>query len=101
ALPLAAEEPRFFIERIEVRNARRVTPDVVIAESRLRAGHEYSEAELRDASTRLERLPFLLSVDFALEKGSERGHHVLVLTINETKPFFFFLDARPFFESGS
>jgi outer membrane protein assembly factor BamA len=100
AAPLAAQEPRFFIERIEVRNARRVTPDVVVAESRLREGHEYSEAELRDAATRLERLPFLLSVDFSLEKGGERGRHVLVLTITETKPFFFFLDARPFFESG-
>lgn len=94
-LPVAAQEsPRFFIERIEVRNARRVSADVVIAESRLSAGREYSEAELRDASTRLSRLPFLLSVDFALEKGSERGQHVLVLSIVETKPFFFAWDAR-------
>lgn len=101
AAPLAADEaaaPQLFIERIEVRNARRVSPDVVIAESRLREGREYTEAELRDAATRLERLPFLLSVDFALEKGSERGRHVLVLTINETKPFFFLLDATPVFE---
>lgn len=110
SVPVTADDapaPLLFIERIEVRNAKRVSPDVVIAESRLREGHEYSEAELRDASTRLSRLPFLLSVDFALEKGSERGRHVLVLTINETKPFFFLIDApifeeidAPIFEEG-
>ena len=103
AAPLTAQDPAapalFFIERIEVRNANRVSPDVVIAESRLRERREYSEAELRDAATRLTRLPFLLSVDFALEKGSERGQHVLVLTINETKPFFYLIDAVPYFEN--
>jgi outer membrane protein assembly factor BamA len=96
--PLRAEEaaaPRFFIERIEVRGAKRVSPDVVISESRLHEGHEYSEAELRDAANRLSRLPFLLSADFALEKGAERGRHVLVITISETKPFFYSLDIRP------
>lgn len=101
AAPLAAQDaasPRLFIERIEVRNAARVSPDVVIAESRLREGNEYTESELRDAATRLGRLPFLLSVDFALERGSERGQHVLVLTINETKPFFYLLDLVPIFE---
>jgi hypothetical protein len=92
-LPLAAQDAQLFIERIEVRNHRRVSPDVVIAESRLHELRAYSEAELRDAATRLSRLPFLLSVDFSLEKGSERGRHVLVLTINETKPFFFLIDA--------
>lgn len=98
AAPLFADDAPLFIERIEVRNHRRVSPDVVIAESRLREGRGYSEADLRDAATRLSRLPFLLSVDFSLEKGSERGRHVLVLTVNETRPFFFLVDAVPFFE---
>jgi hypothetical protein len=96
--PLAAQDgatERFFIERIEVRNAKRVSTDVVVTESRLRSGQTYSEAELRDASTRLSRLPYLLSVDFSLEKGTERGKHVLVLSITETKPFFYLLDIRP------
>lgn len=88
-------EPRFFIEKIEVRNAKRVSTDIVIAESRLRAGQEYTEAELADAAVRLERLPFLVSVDFSLDKGSERGRYVLVMTISETKPFFYLLDMRP------
>ncbi len=92
--------PLFHIERIEVRNAKRVSTDVVIAESRLREGQEYSEAALRDAATRLGRLPFLLSVDFALEKGSERGRHVLVLTVHETKSFFFLVDAVRYSEDN-
>ncbi|HEV7766743.1 MAG TPA: hypothetical protein VGQ76_17210 [Thermoanaerobaculia bacterium] len=98
AIPLAAQDlapTRFFIERIEIREADRVSPEVVVAESRLSAGEEYSEADLRDASARLSRLPFLLSAEFSLEKGSERGRHVLVITINETKNFFYALDLRP------
>lgn len=98
AVPMAAQDlvpTRFFIENIVVRDAERVSPEVVIAESRLRAGEEYTEADLRDASARLSRLPFLLSAEFSLEKGSERGLYILVLTINETKPFFYALDLRP------
>lgn len=96
--PVFADDALLFVERIEVRNHKRVSPDVVIAESRLHEERAYSEADLRDAATRLSRLPFLLSVDFSLEKGSERGRHVLVLTINETKPFFFLLDGITYFE---
>ncbi|MDQ3281394.1 MAG: hypothetical protein M3Q69_08280 [Acidobacteriota bacterium] len=93
----AATPPRFFIERIEVRNADRVSPEVVVSESRLREGAEYSEVELSDAAARLNRLPYLLSAEFSLEKGSERGRHVLVITLTETKPFFYLLDFRPIF----
>jgi hypothetical protein len=97
-LPAAAQDtapPRFFIERIEVRNAKRVSTDVLLYESRLREGQEYSESDLRDATARLNRLPFLLSSEFSLERGTERGHYVLVITVNETKPFFYRLDLRP------
>lgn len=93
-------QPRFFIERIEVRNTHRVSTDVVIAESLLHENQEYSENDLRDAANRLSRLPFLLSVDFALEKGSERGRHVLVLTVNETRPLFYRLDLVQYFENS-
>lgn len=97
ALPGAAQEPvtRFFIEKIEVRENRRVSTDVIVAESRLREGQEYTEEELSDAANRLNRLPFLLSAEFTLERGYERGRHVLVITVNETRPFFYLLDARP------
>jgi len=91
---LRAEEPpaRFFIERIDIRNAHRVSRDVVVAESRLREGSTYGEQELREASLRVNRAPYLISADFSLEKGSERGKYILVITLNETRPFFFLLD---------
>lgn len=92
---LAQEQPRFFIERIEVRENGRVSPEVIVAESRLREGTEYTEGELRDAAARLTRLPFLLTADFALERGSERGRHVLVITVGETRSFFYRFEAVP------
>ena len=98
AAPTRAEEAapaRFFIEKIEVRDAHRASPDLIKAETLLHEGAEYSEADLKAASARLTRLPFLLSADFALTKGSDRGRMVLVITVVETKPFFFLLDVRP------
>lgn len=94
ALAQDAAPARFFIERIEVRNAHRVSADLVISETLLRTGANYSEDELGAAAARLSRLPYLVSADFALEKGSERGRHVLVINITETKPFFFLVDSR-------
>lgn len=96
-----AMPPRFFIEQIEVRDASRVSTEVIVAESRLREGQEYSEADLSDAAARLSRLPFLLSAEFSLEKGSERGRHVLVITVAETKPFFYLLDLVPIFSTDN
>src|SRR5688500_7750974 len=96
-----SELPRFFIERIEVRNARHVPSDLVISETLLREGMEYSEEDLRAAATRLGRLIFLQSADFALEKGSDRGRHVLVINVAETERFFFLLDARPIIREDS
>jgi len=91
----ANEITSFFIERIEVRNTTRVSPKIVVAESLLREGNTYSEADLRAASLRLARLPFVLSSEYSLEKGSQRGRYILVISVTETKPFFFLLDARP------
>src|SRR3954451_23187459 len=86
AAPARAQEAppaRFFIEKIEVRNVKRVSPQLVTAESLLREGAEYSEDELRAAAARLSRLPSLLSADFALEKGSERGRYLLAINVVE------------------
>ena len=99
---VVADEPaRFFIERIDVRNTHRVSHEVIVAESRLREGHTYSELELREAVSRVTRAPYLLSADFSLEKGSERGKYVLVITVNETKPFFYRLDLNPIVSSDA
>ncbi len=97
-LPFAfaqAQDARFFIERIEVRNAHRVSSQLIARETLLREGAEYSEADLSAASARLARLPFLLSADFALEKGSDRGRHVLVINVIETKPYFYLVNLSP------
>lgn len=97
--PVAAQDvPSFFIESIEIRNNERVSPDVIIAESRLRPGRSYSEQELREASDRVNRLRFLLSAELSLEKGSVPDTHRLVMTVNETRVFFFSIDARFFLE---
>lgn len=95
ALAEDAAPARFFIERIEVRNTKRVSSALVTSETLLREGHEYSEEDLRAASLRLNRLPFILSSDFALEKGTDRGRYVLAITVTEAKPFFYLLDIRP------
>lgn len=95
-LPSAfAQEARFLIERIDVRNTQRISSQLIARETLLREGAEYSEADLSAASARLARLPFILSADFTLEKGSDRGRHVLVINVTETKPFFYLVNVRP------
>jgi len=89
------EPPRFLIERIEVRNTHRVSADLIKSESLLKEGTEYSEPDLSAAAARLTRLPFLLSAEFKLEKGSSRGQYVLAIVVTETKPFFYLIDAQP------
>lgn len=100
ALPAHAEE-RFLIERIDVRQLVHASPDVIRAESRLREGETYNEDDLRDANNRIKRLPFVLDAAFHLERGSVRNAYVLVIAVNETKPFFYLFDGvfykrRPF-----
>lgn len=89
---LADEAAPFLIERIDVRNATKISPEIVISEARLRTGAAYRESALREANDRLKRLPFLIDAQFALEKGSERGSYILVITVMETRPFFYLLD---------
>jgi outer membrane protein assembly factor BamA len=93
AAPLRADEPvRFFVERVDVRNLRHAGREVILTEARLHEGSSYSEAELRDANDRIERLPFVLDAQFALEKGSRRDAFVLAITIEEARPFFYGVD---------
>lgn len=97
AAPLRAEEPvRFFVERIDVRNLRHAGREVILTEARLHEGTAYTEAELHEANDRIERLPFVLDAQFSLEKGSRRDAFVLVITVEETKPFFYGVDMTLF-----
>ncbi|MCP4663395.1 MAG: hypothetical protein GY856_49020 [bacterium] len=92
ALPAAAaqdEPPRFLIETIAVEGTRRASPETIAAVSLLEPGHSYSEVELREAVYRIVRLPFILAADLALRRGSERGKFELLVTVEETRRFFF------------
>jgi outer membrane protein assembly factor BamA len=88
SLPAPAQPPAFPIEEIEIRGARFASAEVVARESLLARGATYTEPQLRAAMSRINRLPFVLDSSFALEKGTERGSYVLVITIVETKPLF-------------
>jgi len=93
-------EDRFLIERIDVRKLVHASADVIRAESRLQEGNSYVEADLRAASDRVRRLPFVLDAVFSLERGSVRDSYVLVITVSETRPFFFRYQLIPFFETS-
>ncbi len=84
----AGDPPSFFIETITV-EAPRLSPEIVLSESLLRQGREYTESDLREAVHRINRLPFVLLAEFSLRKGSERGHYELMIKIYEARRWFF------------
>jgi hypothetical protein len=89
----AIAPPAFRVERIVVEGvASAAARGIVIAESRLREGQAYTEAELRDAVYRVKRLPFVVDADMALAKGSERGAYELAITVESVKPIAFSID---------
>src|SRR5688572_23392566 len=82
ASAFAAEPARFDVETIEVTGGGSRIQSIVVAQSLLREGQTYSEAELADAVSRIRRLPFVRAVSFSLAKGSERGLYRLVITVD-------------------
>src|SRR5262249_46947529 len=85
--------------RIDVRHLVHASADVIRAETRLREGETYAESELRAASDRVRRLPFVLDDSFSLERGSVRDAYVLVITVTETRPLFYQFELVPFFRA--
>ena len=95
ATPAAAQEApaRFLIERIVVEGLEReAARQIVLAESLLEPGRSYTEADLRGAVHRVNRLPFVVDADMALRRGSERGSYELVITVEAARPFFYGVD---------
>ncbi len=89
-IPPAFDRPaKFLIESIAVEGVRQASVGVILSESLLRQGLRYSESELREAVFRVNRLPFIVSADFSLAKGSERGRHRLLINVEEAETFFF------------
>ncbi len=82
----------FFLETITVEGERWVRPELILVEAGLETGGTYSEADLRAAVLRVNRLPFILTTDFSLRRGSARERYELLITVEETRPFFFHTD---------
>lgn len=79
----------FHLEGIAVEGLRHADAELIVAESLLVAGGVYDEDALRGAVDRVRRLPFVRDASFSLRKGSQRGLYVLVVTVEETRRFFF------------
>lgn len=97
--PVVRADERFLIQRIDVRQLVHASADVIRAESRLHEGESYAESELRAASDRIRRLPFVLDTAFSLERGSVRDAYVLVIIVTETRPLFYGFELVPFFSA--
>ncbi len=92
---VAQEADGFHIETITVEGGHRAaTQGIVITESQLTPGRVWSERELREAIYRVRRLPFVVHADFTLRRGTARGLYALVITVEETRPFFFSQDTE-------
>jgi hypothetical protein len=89
----ADEEPlapaRFLIETITVEGPKEAAANIIRAETLLQEGRSYTEAELRQAIHRVQRLPFVLHATFSLRKGSERGAYELAVEVQTARWFFF------------
>ncbi len=79
----------FVIEKITVEGVRGGSTKIVVSETLLNPGSAYTEAQLREALQRVERLPFVVEAEFSLRRGSERGRYELVITVAQTWPVFF------------
>ena len=89
--PASSQKPpvSFVIEKIVVVGVHHGSEGIVASETLLTSGNAYTEAQLREALQRVERLPFVVMADFSLRRGSARGRFELVITAVETKPVFF------------
>lgn len=86
----SAEAPpqTILIESLEVEGTRREgVKRVVLSESRLVAGKEYTEHEIARAARRVKRLPFVLDARPVRRRGSAPGQYVLVFIIEEHSAF--------------
>jgi hypothetical protein len=79
-----ARDHRRLLETISVEGTKRASVRRIVAvESRLVAGREYGEIEIRDAVRRVKRLPFVLDARPTLRRGTSPGRYELVIEIEE------------------
>ena len=87
--PAAQDPAHFLIETITVETSRKAAAGIIEAETLLEEGETYTEDDLRQAVSRVHRLPFVLDASFSLRKGSERGAYELVIQAHAARWFFF------------
>lgn len=95
ALPLIATiaaADSILVERIDVNAAKRISPAIILAETRLVAGKTYTQDEIDQAINRVRRLPFVLAVDADYKPGSTAGARVLRINVEEMANFNWSLD---------
>ena len=83
-----AGQPAWYLESIEWVSSNQASEALLLVHSRLAAGREYNEYELSQAMVRIQQLPWVVSARFALRKGTQRHRYRLVITLQETSPFF-------------
>ncbi len=83
SLSALAEDATFLIRSVEVRGAQ-VPAGIIRAETRLRPGASYSEADVAQAVARIRRLPFVHSVEYGLSPNAEDRSYTLVISIVTT-----------------
>jgi hypothetical protein len=77
------------IGKITVHGARWVSPEIVISESLLETGHQYTEEELELHLRRIVRLPFVLAAEYHLQASSSADTFELIIEIEEDYPLLF------------
>lgn len=82
------QEPEFQVETIRIEGLEHGPEAAIRNQSLLIEGGRYGEEALRRAIHRVRRLPFVYDANMRLERGSQRGHHVLVIQVVEAHRFF-------------
>ncbi|HEY0141218.1 MAG TPA: hypothetical protein VGF48_09995 [Thermoanaerobaculia bacterium] len=88
ALPLAAQETRYRLERVIVEGSP-VSDHIVREEARLVEERDYTEDDFRQALYRIRRLPFVTDAAYRIEAGISAGSSVLVIRILDERPVFY------------
>jgi len=83
----AEPDTRLIVQDIQCRGNVSTSCKFIRGHLYLQAGRLLDEDEVKDAKLRLSALPNFRSVDIHLEKGSEKGHVVIVIEVAEADSF--------------
>jgi outer membrane protein assembly factor BamA len=81
------QDTKLIVQDIQCRGNVSTSCNFIRGHLYLQVGGRMDEDEVKDAKLRLSALPNFRSVDIHLEKGSQRGHVVVVIEVAEADPF--------------